>query len=136
MAFVHGKSAVFKLDDSGATLRDLSAYANEVSFPRSIETAETTVFGNAAKTYIVGLTDATISVSGLWDSTLDGYVAPAVGQSTTLNFNYGPSGNTAGMVKLTGSCMITSFEVSAPVGDVVTYSLDLQVSGAITRTTW
>jgi len=136
MAFVHGKASVFKLDDSSGSLTDISAYVNEASFPRSIETAETTVFGNNAKTYIVGLTDATISLSGPWDSTFDGYVAPSVGSSTTLTFNYGPAGSTASYVKLTGETIITSYEVSGPVGDVVTYSLELQVTGAITRTTW
>lgn len=138
MAFVHGKSAVFKLDDSGGTLRDLSAYLNDVSFPRDIETAETTTFGvsGSAKTYITGLTDATLSISGLFDSTADGYLAGVVGQSATLSFEYGPAGSTGGLVKYTGECILTSYEVSASVGDSVQASADFQVTGAITRTTW
>jgi hypothetical protein len=136
MAFGHGKSAVFKLDDSGATLRDLSSYINEASMPREIETAETTTFGSSAKTYITGLTDATISISGLYDSTADGYLAGVVGQAATLSFEYGPLGSTGGYVKYSGECILTSYEVSSPVGDVVTFSADLQVTGAITRGTW
>ena len=136
MAFGHGKSAVFKLDDSGGTLRDLSSYINEASMPRDIETAETTAFGSSAKSYIVGLTDATISISGMFDSTADGYLAGVVGQAATLSFEYGPLGSTAGMVKYLGECILTSYELSSPVGDVVTFSGDLQVTGAITRTTW
>lgn len=138
MAFVHGKSAVFKLDDSGGTLRDLSAYLDDLSFPRDIETAETTTFGVAgsAKTYIVGLSDATISISGKFDATADGYLAGVVGQSATLSFEYGPAGSTGGNVKYTGECIMTSYEVSASVGDVVTASADFQVTGQITRTTW
>lgn len=138
MAFVHGKSAVFKLDDSGGTLRDLSAYLNDVSFPRDVETAETTTFGvsGSAKTYIVGLSDATISISGLFDATADGYLAGVVGASATLSFEYGPAGSTGGNVKYTGECILTSYEVSASVGDSVQASADFQVTGAITRTTW
>jgi hypothetical protein len=136
MAFGHGKSAVFKLDDSGATLRDLSSYVNEASMPREIETAETTTFGSSAKTYITGLTDATISISGLYDSVPDGYLAGVVGQAATLSFEYGPLGSTGGYVKYSGECILTSYEVSSPVGDVVTFSADLQVTGAITRGTW
>lgn len=138
MAFVHGKSAVFKLDDSGGTLRDLSAYLNDVSFPRDVETAETTTFGvsGSAKTYIVGLSDATISISGLFDATADGYLAGVVGASATLSFEYGPAGSTGGNVKYTGECLLTSYEVSASVGDSVQASADFQVTGAITRTTW
>jgi hypothetical protein len=138
MAFVHGKSAVFKLDDSGGTLRDLSAYLDDIGFPRDIETAETTTFGVAgsAKTYIVGLSDATISISGKFDATADGYLAGVVGNSATLSFEYGPAGSTGGNVKYTGECIMTSYEVSASVGDVVTASADFQVTGQITRTTW
>ena len=136
MAFVHGKSAVFKLDDSGGTLRDISAYLEEVSMPRSIETAETTTFGSSAKSYITGLTDATISLTGKFDSTADGYLAGVIGQSATITFEYGPAGSTAGLIKYTGECILTSYEVGATVGDAVTASVELQVTGAITRTTW
>ena len=138
MAFAHGKAAVFKLDDSGGTLRDLSSYLNDVSMPRDIETAETTTFGvsGSAKTYITGLTDATISISGLFDATADGYLAGVVGQAATLSFEYGPTGSTASMIKYTGECILTSYEVSASVGDSVQASADLQVTAAITRTTW
>lgn len=136
MAFVHGKSAVFKLDDSGGTLRDISAYLDDISFPQPVETAETTTFGASSKTYIVGLKDSTVSLSGKWDSTLDGYVAPALGQAATLSFEYGPAGSTGGNVKYSGEAIITSFDVSAPIGDVVTVSIELQVTGAVTRGTW
>lgn len=136
MAFVHGKSAVFKLDDSGGTLRDISAYLDDISFPQPVETAETTTFGASSKTYIVGLKDSTVSLSGKWDSTFDGYVAPALGQSATLSFEYGPAGSTGGYVKYSGEAIITSYDVSAPIGDVVTVSVELQVTGAVTRGTW
>ena len=136
MAFVHGKSAVFKLDDSGGTLRDLSAYLEEVSMPRSIETAETTTFGSSAKSYITGLTDATISLTGKFDATADGYLAGVVGNAATLSFEYGPAGSTGGLIKYSGECIMTSYEVGATVGDAVTASVELQVTGAITRGTW
>jgi hypothetical protein len=136
MAFVHGKTAVFKVDDSGGTLRDLSAYLEEVSFPRSVETSETTTFGNSAKTYIVGLSDATVSITGIFDSVSDGYLAGALGVATPLDFEYGPAGSTAGLIKYSGTCFMTSYEVSAPVGDKVSASAEFQVTGAITRGTW
>lgn len=136
MAFVHGKSAVFKLDNSGGTLTDISAYCEEVSLPRSIETAETTTFGSTAKSYITGLTDATISVSGKWDATVDAHLAAILGQAATLTFEVGPAGSGTGNIKYTGECIATSFEVGASVGDAVTFSLELQVTGSITRTTY
>lgn len=138
MAFVHGKTAVFKIDDSGGTLRDISAYLNDVGFPRNIDTAETTTFGvsGSSKTYIVGLNDATISISGLFDATADGYLAGVLGQSATLSFEYGPAGSTGGYVKYSGECIMTSYEVSAAVGDAVQATAQFQVTGSITRGTW
>ena len=134
--FRHGKSTVFKIDDSGGTLRDISNSLTDVSFPRSIDTAESSSFGDSAKQYVVGLSDATISVSGNFDATIDGYLAGTVGQAATLSFEYGPEGSTSGYVKFSGECILTSYEVSGAIGDVVTYSAEYQVTGSVTRGTW
>ena len=138
MAFAHGKSAVFKLDNSSAALVDYSAYLNDVSLSRSIETAETTTFGvtGSAKSYIVGLSDANFSISGLFDSTADATLAGVLGFATPLDFEYGPSGSTGGFVKYTGTCLMTGYNISASVGDAVQATADFQVTGQITRTTW
>ena len=135
MAFVHGKDSVFKLDDSGGSLTDISTYVNSVDFPETADVAETTTLGDGSKSYIVGLKDATLSISGLWDSTLDGILGAVVGQSATLSFEYSPEGTTGGNVKYTGECILTSYSQSSPVGDVVGFSADMQVSGNVTRAT-
>ena len=136
MAFVHGKSAAFKLDNAAGSLVDYSAYLEEVSMPRSIETAETTTFGSNAKSYITGLSDATISISGKFDVAADATLAAVLGQAATLSFEYGPAGSASGAVKYSGECIMTSYEIGATVGDAVTASVELQVTGAITRGTW
>ena len=135
MAFVHGKDSVFKLDNSGGSLTDISAYVNSVDMPQTVDVAETTVLGKDNKTYIVGLKDATISLAGLWDSTADAIFGAVLGQSATLSFEYSPEGTTSGNVKYTGEAILTSYSKNSPVGDVVTYSADLQVSDAVTRGT-
>lgn len=135
MAFVHGKDSVFKLDNSGGSLTDISTYVNSVDFPQTADVAETTTLGDGSKTYIVGLKDSTISLAGLWDSTADGIFGAVVGQSATLSFEYSPEGTTAGNVKYTGEAILTSYSKNSPVGDVVSYSADFQVSGDVTRAT-
>ena len=132
--FVHGKSTDFELDDTGGTSRSLSNVLTSVDFPETIDTAETTAFGATSKSYIVGLRDATISVSGLWDATVDGYIIGT--EPATRSFIFGPAGSTSSNVKYTGECILTSYSVSNPVGDVVTFSLDLQVTGNVTRGTY
>ena len=136
MAFVHGKSADFRLDNSGGSLTDISSYLDNVSFPQPIETAETTTFGSSSKSYIVGLKDSSISVSGKWDPTVDAHIAAVLGQTASLSFQYGPAGTTVSNIKYTGECFVTSYDVTAPVGDIVTFSLELQVTGAVTRGTY
>lgn len=136
MAFKHGKNAVFKVDNSGGTLTNISTYLNNISMPRSIETGETTSFGNSAKTYIVGLSDSTISIDGTWDATVDAHLAAVLGQDASLTFEYGPEGSGSGAIKYTGECFLTSFETSSPVADVVTFTAEFQVTGTITRTTF
>lgn len=135
MAFVHGKDSVFKLDNSSGSLTDISTYVNSVDFPETADVAETTTLGDGSKSYIVGLKDATISISGLWDSTLDGILGAVVGQTATLSFEYSPEGTTGGNIKYTGECIVTSYSQSSPVGDVVGFSADMQVSGDVTRGT-
>jgi len=135
MAFVHGKDSVFKIDNSGGSLTDISAYVNSVDMPQTVDVAETTVLGKDNKTYIVGLKDATISLAGLWDSTVDAIFGAVLGQSATLSFEYSPEGTTSGNIKYTGEAILTSYSKNSPVGDVVSYSADLQVSDAVTRGT-
>ena len=134
--FRHGKAAVFKIDDSGGTLRNISDALNSISFPREAEVLETTSFGSSDRTYIVGFKNATISIEGSFDATYDGYLAGALGQDATLSFEYGPEGSTSTYTKYTGECILTSYESTAGIGDVVSISAEFQITGAVTRGTY
>jgi len=139
--FKHGKNAYFALDGVAASLVNISDTLNEISMPREIETAETTAFGTGDKTYITGLADATISLSGMFDATVDTQIAGNItnlksGSVSSLSFEYGPAGSAGSSPKFTGEALITSYEISSPVGDVITYSLELQVTGGVTGTTF
>ena len=133
--FVHGKSVDFALDDTSGSSRNISDTLNSVDFPEVTETADTTAFGSSSRSFIVGLESATISISGLWDSTVDGYMKGGT-EPASRSFIYGPAGSTGGNVKYTGEASMTNYSISSPVGDVVTYSADLQVTGAVTRGTY
>ena len=133
--FVHGKSVDFALDDTSGTSRNISDTLNSVDFPEVTETADTTAFGSSSRSFIVGLESATMSISGLWDSTVDGYMKGGT-EPASRSFIYGPAGSTGGNVKYTGEAIMTNYSISSPVGDVVTFSVDLQVTGAVTRGTY
>jgi predicted secreted protein len=133
MAFRHGKSTRVLIGSS-----DLSTYFNDTSVSTSVETAETTTYGVAgdSKTYVTGLNDSTISISGKFDSTVDAHLAGVLGQDATLSFEYGPAGSTVGYIKFTGEAIMTKYDLSSPVGDVVSFSCDFQITGEVTRDTY
>ena len=132
--FVHGKSTHFEIDDTGGTSRDISDTLTSVDFPETIDTAETTAFGSVSKSYIVGLRDATLSVSGIWDGTVDSYFIGT--EPASRSFIYGPAGDTGGNEKYSGEAILTSYSISNPIGDVVTFTADFQVTGNVTRGTF
>lgn len=141
MAFIHGKNSYVQVDNSAGTLVDLSSYIDNVDFSQPLETAEVTTFGDSAKEFIAGLKDGSFSLSGKFDPTLDAHMngvvaALAAGTLASASVVYGPQGSTSGQVKYTFEAIVTGYDVSAPVGDVLTWSAECQITGAITRTTF
>jgi hypothetical protein len=127
MAFIHGKGAAVL---HGAY--DLSSYLNDGSVAQDVETAETTAFGASAKSYIVGLRDATLSASGMFDgaaSAIDSVLTTSIGSDTNAPVTFAPNGATGGERAYILQAKTTSYEVSAPVGDVVAVSYDAQADG-------
>lgn len=133
--FVHGKNTVFKLDNATPTLTDISSYLSEIGFPRDADLLETTTFGATAKTYILGFKNATISLTGRWDATIDGHFSGILGQDATVSFEYFPAGEPVGATKpkYSGEARCTNYEQTGSVGDVVGFTAELQVDGAVTR---
>ena len=67
-----------------------------------------------------------------WDQLVDGIV----GSASSSTFEYGPNGNASPKVKYTGEAFVTNYTVTSGIGDAVKFSLDLQVTGAVTRGTF
>ncbi len=140
MAFVHGRSTNFEIDNSGGTLTDISAFTQNVDLSREVDTPETTVYGDIDRTFVTGLRGASFSSSGFWEGTattgIDDILAGILGVSQTISFQYGPEGDTMGNVMYSGECILTSYSVSSPVDGVAGYTADFQLTGAVTRDTY
>ena len=134
MAFVAARSTSFKLDNAAGTLTDISSYVDSVSgIANTTDMAETTTFGSTSKTFQGTLRNGdSISVSGKWDATLNTQITALLGLATSSSFEYSPAGTTASSPKCTGECFVSSYEVSSSVADLVTFSLSLQITGAVT----
>jgi len=126
--FRHGKTTAVLLNGT-----NMSPFLNEATTTTEIETAETTTFGDQDKTYIVGLSDGTISTSGLFDSTAGASNDVLTGLIATEDntFTVMPSGVAAGNPAVIANGQMTSYEVSSPVGDVISISAEVQADGGL-----
>ena len=124
MAFVHGSNATFSVDGQAIT-----AYTESVSLSRDVDTAEVTAYGNDDKVYIAGLEGATLSANGHWDATADGYLH-GLFDGAQVAWSWSPD---AGTTTYSGNAFVTNYNQSAPVGDKVSWSVSLLVTGAVGR---
>jgi hypothetical protein len=135
MAKYHGKNTFFSVDGV-----ELSAYLNEVTWPTERDTAETSTFGQSAKTYVVGLSDATVDLTGVWDDTAttgpDVVLSGLLAEEDTIPVVFGPSGDGSGRRRYTANAYVTGYETSSPIGDVVAFTASLQISGPVVRDTF
>lgn len=145
MAFHHGSESKFSVDDSGGTLRDLSAFIDTVDAPLlERDLHDTTTIGNAsgAHTFSPGLKNGSITISGHWDPTvttgpdpvLAGLLNVAIG--TTTSIEWGPEGGTTGDIKYTAESLCKSYKVNASSTDITKFSAEFQITGAVTRGTF
>jgi RNase P/RNase MRP subunit POP5 len=130
MSFRHGKNTAVLVGEY-----DISAYLNEVSSSMSIETADTSTFGTNAKTYITGQNDGTISTSGLFDGAADAIAdifENIIDNDLTSAITIAPDGGlvVGGKASLAAAKQ-TSYEISAPVSDVVSLSAEFQVTAGL-----
>ena len=136
MANTHGKDSYFSLDNTADSPTDVSAYIDTSALNQAIELADTTAYADEDRTFIAGLANANIPIGGPWDATFDGYMGTTAQLKVARDWIFGPAGSTAGFVKYSGSCQIENYTIDAPVGERVSWSGTLRVSGAVTRGTF
>lgn len=136
MSFVHGKAGFIQVDDSSGTPVDLSDFVTKVTWPRDFDTAEVSTFGVDSKQYVGGLMDSKVSMEGPWDAVVDAHFQGILGSATLKTVEHGPTGNTAGMRKLSAEGFITSYEVETGVDDAIKWKAEIQISGDVTAGTY
>ena len=125
--FRHGKKTAVLFGNY-----NLSSYLNEASMSSSAETSETTTFNDDAKTYIISLQDATVSLSGMFEGeTNDTTLNTALTNTDSTLVTICTTGLVAGEPCFFGVSRSNSYEISSPVADVVTVTSDLQLDGGI-----
>lgn len=123
MAFSHGKNARHFVDQF-----ELTSYFNEFTMSAKAGTAETTVYGKGAKTFIGGLKEGTVAAKGYFDPGAvanDQEVAAALGRNTNAAVTHILDGSqTVGTRLIVAFAAFTDYTISSPVAGVnaVNYS--------------
>jgi predicted secreted protein len=128
---IHGKNGFMSVNTD-----DVSTYLDSAGLDKSLDTAEVSTFGMDDKEYIAGLRDATFSLEGKWDATIDGLMADVETEIETAGvvaFEYGPAGNGNGLVKYSGNAIMTAYNIQGGVNGEITFSASFQVTGGVTR---
>lgn len=137
MANEHGSVSQILIHD-GSSLRNISPYVKTIDSNQSRDANDTTTKGATGKTYRGGLTDGEVRLTGLWDDTasvgsrtvLAAIKATATAAISTVEV--GMEGNASGDVKESFAAVLTQYDESSPVDDMVAFTATLKISGAVT----
>lgn len=126
--FRHGKTITI-LGDAA----DLSAYFNSVSVGNEVETAETTTFNSSARSYVVGWKTGSISFEGLFDGSTDAVdeILTTALSSDGISFTVATEGTTVGRRAIVLRSKQTKYDVTSPLGDVVSTSAEATSDGGL-----
>lgn len=131
MAFRHGKTASITVNSV-----DLSTFCDTLDLDISVDTADTSAFGSSWKSALAGMAGGTVSFSGSWDPTASTGPAAAlwacITGGTAVAVVHKPGGTASGQRSNTFNAIVTSYTESAPVGDKVTFSGEMLITGAVT----
>lgn len=140
MAFKAGTVSFFMLDNAAGALVNLSPYIDDTQVPQQTAMLDVSTFGTGAKAFIPGLTNGdTIALKGPYDVTVHTHMTAAKGSTdagVSASWVWGPGGSVASQAKITGESFISNYQVSSGVGGRVEWTASLQISGAVTNTTW
>lgn len=135
-----GYQAFILLDGANGAGTNVSAQADDFSFPQSREMLETTVFGTLGnKEFIAGLKNGdTVPISGplntAFHTQLTGMLAAQDAGTASFTVLYGPGGSVVTRPSISAEVLVASIEYSTGVGGRLEYSSSLQVTGAVTNT--
>lgn len=128
MGFVHGKATYISVAGT-----NLSSYTNSVEVKRAADSHDITCFGATGHAYQGGLTDGTVSLKGIFNDGDTSYPRQIIGDAlgTSVAWVYRAEGTGSTNPEVDGTAIVTAYEESAPVADMITWSAELQITGAV-----
>lgn len=136
MSKKHGKTTNVKVNAI-----DISVHTRNTEWKHTGDTHDITTYKeddeDTAKEYLSGLTDGTATISGVYDT--DATNGPRVVLESLLGgaavaFAYAVEGIGTGKPLRTCNVLVSSYNETSPVADLVTWTSDLQITGMVTET--
>jgi len=133
--------AKFITKDYSVTLDDVdfSSSIAAVTLEETVETQETTSFGDGSRTRISGLKDATLSIDFHQDfgaSSIDETFHEKLGEQISFEIKPTSGAIAADNPAYSGNLIVTTYSPFAnAIGELATLSVTWEVTGPITRTT-
>ncbi len=123
----------------GASKTDITAYLTSTDLTRSLDLIDNTALSGTNRAYLFGLAGATLSVSGMVNTTTDGIYGPLVAAATSVRsiveLRMYATNSTGSVGRFyNGSAFISNVRYSGAVGSLQTFSADHTFDGAVTRT--
>ena len=129
-----------EVDDAGGTVRDLSAYVEEIEpLGEGVEYLDVTGLSDAAQRVVAGpRVSQEFLLRGLFDDTADtgpdAVLSGIVGLIGTVS--YGPAGGASGRRRITGQFLCLSYRVIARLGNQVRFESRFKQDGPVTLDSW
>lgn len=141
LAATHGSVADFYIGTSGSPSSpvQISQYLNDVTFTIQRDKAETSSFKQLFKSYVAGLCDLAIPLTGHADPNISSQLYNLlimVGAGNAIEYQYAPVGlGNTGTPLWTGFGFITKYEEKTSLTTPWDFTAEFQASGTPTRTT-
>ena len=137
----NAKDLDFLIDDTGGTLRNMSAHiANVTGLPHAREATDVTTLGKSGHTWQPTLQNVRFVLDGVYDDSTTDLTSPRlmfhnmVDHTTTRTFEYWPSGRVTGRPRWSGECWLLELEEPGRVGDYIRFRASFNVDNNVTLT--
>jgi len=130
MANLWGNSVAVSVDNAAGSTTRITAWTNQAGIQGATDILDQMGFGNENPDIIHGVARATIPLNGFVNSTTDGIWGPLIGIRTSVSKTCGFYN---GLQWYRGEFLPDSVEYSGTPDSLQTWSVNLMIDGAVTR---
>lgn len=139
MAFFDSSVSKFKITDTGATLRDISAYITDIDgLPGLRDLNDATTLNQGGTMWQPTIEKVVITLGLLYSRDAlvgpDTVLGPLRTYTAAVAFEYWPEGDGASKVKYTGNVWVRNYTIQSKVAAIIAAKCELPVNGQVTRT--